>query len=281
MSIGVPAAAPAANPAHDRSAVQDYWNRESCGERYGVGTDRQYYESHGRRRYELEPWIRPFARFEDGCRRRVLEVGVGMGADYLEWLRSGARAVGVDFTTRAIEHTTRRCTLAGYRPCLCLSDGEKLPFRDESFDLYYSWGVAHHSPDTGAVFAEAARVLRPGGIARFAIYHCRSWGALLIWVRQALLKGRPFQSMRSVAAQHLESPGTKLLSLREARELCKPFGKIRELRSQLAPADLLSMKPSQKYADPISRVIWKLYPRWLVRLVGNRYGTYLLIECEK
>lgn len=280
MSIEVPTA-PAANPAHDRRAIQDYWNRESCGERYAVGTDREYYESHARRRYELEPWIRPFARFHEGSRRRVLEVGVGMGADYLEWLRSGAWGVGVDFTERAIGHTARRCRLDGHRPGLCLSDGERLPFKDGTFDIYYSWGVAHVSPNTAEVFAEAARVLRPGGIARFAIYHVRSWGGLAIWMRQALMKGRPFQSVRSVAARCLESPGTKLLSIKEARELCKPFRRIRQIRPQLGPADLLSMTPSEKYTDPISRLIWKLYPRWLIRRLGHRWGSYILIECEK
>lgn len=264
-----------------KSAVQRYWNDESCGERYAAGEMEEFYNSHARKRYELEPWIRPFARFEEGRGKRVLEVGVGMGADYLEWLRHGAAAVGIDLTPRGAWHTSRRCALAGFQPSLCVSDGEHLPFPDGSFDLYYSWGVAHHSPDTAAVFREAARVLRPGGIARFAIYHFPSWGTLAIWGRQALARGRPFQSVRSVVAAHLESPGTKLYSVREARQLCAPFSRVTRIRSQLGLGDLLAMEPSAKYTDPLSRLIWKVYPRWLIRRLGHRWGGYLLIECEK
>lgn len=264
-----------------KTAVRDYWDAESCGERYAVGEDCQFYDSHSRERYRLEPWIRLFARFEEGAGRRVLEVGVGMGADYLEWLRHGATAVGVDFTPRAAAHTARRCAMTGHLARIAVTDGEQLPFADQTFDLYYSWGVAHHSPDTAAVFAEAARVLKPGGIARLAIYHYPSWGALAIWLRQAAMKGRPFQSASKVVANHLESPGTKLYTLKGARELCAPFRRVRLLRAQLGLADLLTMTPSAKYADPISRLIWKLYPRWLVRRCGNRWGMYLLIECEK
>lgn len=264
-----------------KTAVREYWNTESCGERYGVGDEREFYESHARARYHIEPWIRPFARFEEGRGRRVLEVGVGMGADYLEWLRHGAHAVGVDFTPRAIAHTSRRCALAGQRARLAVTDGERLPFPDETFDIYYSWGVAHHSPDTAAVFAEAARVLKPGGIARIAVYHYPSWGAFAIWARQGLLKGRPFQGVTRVVSSHLESPGTKLITLDEGRKLCAPFRRIRMLRAQLGPADLLTMAPSQQYSDVVSQLIWRLYPRWLIRRLGNRWGIYLLVECEK
>ena len=267
--------------AGQKAAVQDFWDRESCGERYAVGEGALFYESQANERYALEPWIRPFARFHEGKGKSVLEIGVGMGADYLEWLKAGAHAIGLDFTPRAVGHTARRCALADRRSLLAVADGELLPFADGSFDLVYSWGVAHHSPDTAAVFREVARILRPGGVARIAIYHYPSWGAFLIWARAALLHGKIFQPVRSVVANNLESPGTKLFTLREARELCRPFSRILDLRSQLGLGDLMSMKPSAKYADPLSRLIFKVYPRWFIRRLGNRWGGYLLIECEK
>ena len=267
--------------AGQKAAVQEFWDRESCGERYAVGEGALFYESQANERYALEPWIKPFARFNEGKGKRVLELGVGMGADYLEWLKSGGHAIGIDFTPRAVGHTARRCALAGRRSLLAVADAELLPFAEGTFDLVYSWGVAHHSPDTAAVFREIARILRPGGVARIAIYHYPSWGSFLIWARAALLQGRLFESVRSVVANNLESPGTKLFTLREARELCRPFSRILDLRSQLGLGDLMSMKPSAKYSDPLSRLIFKVYPRWLIRRLGHRWGGYLLIECEK
>jgi hypothetical protein len=52
-------------------------------------------------------------------------------------------------------------------------------------------------------------------------------------------------------------------------------------RTQLGLGDLLTMKPSAKYSDPLSRFVLRIYPRWLVRRLGNGWGGYLLLECEK
>ena len=123
----------------------------------------------------LEPYLPGFARFEDGRGRDVLEIGVGMGADHLEWARARPRSlVGCDLTPHAIELTRARLALHELRSRLLVTNAERLPFRDASFDLVYSWGVIHHSPDTAAAVREIHRVLRPGGRARVMIYKRRS-----------------------------------------------------------------------------------------------------------
>jgi hypothetical protein len=53
------------------------------------------------------------------------------------------------------------------------------------------------------------------------------------------------------------------------------------MRTQLGLGDLLTMKPSAKYSDSLSRLVIKLYPRWIIRRLGHGWGGYLLIECEK
>jgi ubiquinone/menaquinone biosynthesis C-methylase UbiE len=114
----------------------------------------------------------------------VLEVGVGMGADHLEWARHMPRSLsGIDLTERAIAHTATRLALYGLRSDLRVADAEKLPFRDASFDLVYSWGVLHHSPDTPRAVREVLRVLRPGGLARVMIYHAHSMVGYMLWLR--------------------------------------------------------------------------------------------------
>ncbi len=86
-----------ANPhpiADLKEEVREFWNAEPCGSRYlGELAD---FEAHARARYELEPYIPKFAQFSSARGLKVLEIGVGMGADYLEWLKAGAHATGVD-----------------------------------------------------------------------------------------------------------------------------------------------------------------------------------------
>jgi ubiquinone/menaquinone biosynthesis C-methylase UbiE len=58
---------------------------------------------------------------------------------------------------------------------LRVADAEALPFADASFDLFYSHGVLHHTPDTARAISEAYRVLRPGGQAMVMLYHKNSY----------------------------------------------------------------------------------------------------------
>src|SRR5688572_31834851 len=153
--------------------VRDFWQQESCGEVYAAGDDTAgRLRNHARTRYALEPYIPAFARFVDGSGRRVLEIGVGMGADHLEWAQQRpALLVGMDFTSRALDHTRTRLRLEGCESQLLRADAEHLPFADGSFELVYSWGVLHHSPDTPRAVREVHRVLAPGGTARVMVYH--------------------------------------------------------------------------------------------------------------
>src|SRR5262249_7015266 len=133
-----------------KDQVREFWDRASCGEVYATGdSERAAYEQHRKARYELEPYIFDFARFAEGEGKDVLEIGAGMGADHVEWAKSKPRSLtGVDLTPRAIEHTQRRLALYGLHSNLKVDDAENLSFSDGSFDLVYSWGVLHHSPDT-------------------------------------------------------------------------------------------------------------------------------------
>jgi SAM-dependent methyltransferase len=90
--------------------VQEFWELRSCGEAYAEGDSLQkQLAAQARTRYQLEPYIPGFAGFPKGAGLRVLEIGVGMGADHLEWARARPAAlVGVDFSARAVKYTRAR-----------------------------------------------------------------------------------------------------------------------------------------------------------------------------
>lgn len=263
-----------------------HWEREACGTRYGASaTRRERLAEIEEARYRLEPYIPGFADFRRYAGRRVLEIGVGAGVDFSHWVAAGADASGIDLTATGVELTRERLELAGVgsdRYDLRQGDAENLPFPDGEFDLVYSWGVLHHTPDTERAFREAHRVLKPGGRFKGMIYHLRSWAAVSIWLLHGPLRARPWLPVRRAVFDHLESPGTKVYTLREAGELLRRAGfRDVELSTRLGPGDLLSGEPSREYRTGRLRWAWKLYPRWLVRLLGDRYGLYLLMEAVK
>jgi ubiquinone/menaquinone biosynthesis C-methylase UbiE len=261
--------------ATQKDAVRDFWNAEPCGTRYlGEVPD---FESHSRARYHLEPYISEFAQFEKFRGLRVLEIGVGMGADYLEWLKAGAEASGVDLSSASIENARRRCEVAGLQADLRVADAEHLPFADSSFDLVYSYGVMHHSPDTRKCIREAARVLKQGGQARIMIYHHPSVTGAMLWLRYGLFRGK---SLRQSVFENLESPGTKTYTQKEALDLFEDFEEVR-MRIVFSPGDLLLHEPSQRFQSDLYRLAWKLFPRRLIRALCRKWGLFLLISATK
>jgi len=255
--------------------VREFWNADPCGTRYLEG--KEDFEAHARARYSLEPFIFDFAKFDRSRGLRILEVGIGMGADYLEWLKAGARATGVDLSAASVERTRQRCQQAGYEPDLRIADAEQLPFPDDSFDVVYSYGVMHHSPNTEQCVREAWRVLKPGGIARIMIYHHPSITGAMLWLRYGFLRGK---SLRQSVFDHLESPGTKSYTRSEALAMFKSFTKV-STQLVFSPGDLLRHQPSARFQSGLYKLVWKMFPRGLVRRFGQRWGLFLLISAEK
>jgi ubiquinone/menaquinone biosynthesis C-methylase UbiE len=266
-----------ANPhpiADLKDEVRKFWNAEPCGSRYlGELAD---FEAHARARYELEPYILEFAKFSSSRGLKVLEIGVGMGSDYLEWLKAGAHATGVDLSAISVERARRRCELAGYQSDLRVADAEHLPFSDNTFDVVYSYGVMHHSPDTAQCLQEAERVLKPGGEIRIMVYHHPSVTGLMLWLRYGISR----RSLRNTVYQYLESPGTKTYTQDDARTLMNDFEDLR-LRQVFSPGDLLLNQPSPRFQSGFYRLIWKVFPRTLVRKFGRKWGLFLLITAKK
>jgi SAM-dependent methyltransferase len=239
-------------PSEVKEQVRAFWEAEACGERYGSAQDRL--------RYELEPEIIAFADFPSAEAERVLEIGVGMGADLLRWARAGALVTGVDLTERAVAISRQRLSEAALSADVRTADAEALPFADGSFDLVYSWGVLHHTPRPVQALQEAQRVLAPGGRLKLMLYHRRSWVALAAWARYGLLRAKPWLSVRDAVA-HVESPGTQAFTAAEVRQM---LGPLRDLR----------VRPVLTHWDR------RLAPG-VSRLLGGRFGWFLLVEARK
>jgi len=112
------------------------------------------------------------------------------------------------------------------------------------------------------------------------IYHAPSITGFMLWTLHCLLKLQPWKSPRWAVSNFLESPGTKVYTKSEARELFAAFARV-DIETVLGTGDLLLMEPSQKYRNSFASLIWRLYPRWLIRRIGARLGLGLLIRAVK
>jgi SAM-dependent methyltransferase len=266
---------------YDKKAVEEFWENASCGEElYLRSRQRDGYAEHARRRYELEPIIEEFAQFQSTSGKRVLEIGVGLGADHQRFAQAGAILSGIDLTARAVAHTRDRLNLFGLASSLRAGDAENLEFSPDTFDCVYSWGVLHHSPDTPKAISEVHRVLRPGGVARLMIYHKWSLVGYMLWIRYALLRLRPWMKLSEIYSRYLESPGTKAYSIGEAKQLFAAFGEVK-IRTCLTHGDLLESAAGQRHVGLLLSVARKAWPRRLLRKYAGSHGLFMLICATK
>jgi ubiquinone/menaquinone biosynthesis C-methylase UbiE len=264
-----------------KKAVEEFWDKASCGEDlYLQNQQFNGYLEHARRRYELEPVIEEFADFASAADKKVLEIGVGLGADHQRFAEAGAQLTGIDLTARAVAHTRRRLGLFGFDSALSTGDAENLQFPSDTFDCVYSWGVLHHSPDTPKAISEVYRVLRPGGVAKVMIYHKWSLVGYMLWIRYSLLGLRPWMTLTEIYARYLESPGTKAYSLGEARRMFAAFKEV-QIRTCLTHGDLLESAAGQRHDGMLLSLARAIWPRRLLRRFAGSHGLFMLIRAVK
>lgn len=286
-----------------KERVRVFWQAHPCGTKFSdaeIGTP-EFFERVEAHRYEKEWHIPAAADFHNTRGLRVLEIGCGMGTDGAQFAKAGADYTGIDLTDAAVELARKRFQVSGLKGEFHVADAERLDFPEASFDLVYSHGVLHHTPDIEAAVREIHRVLKPGGRAMVMLYHRGSYnyrvgirvlrraGAGLLTSEAGiklinLLTREPIDSLRehaqlakngSASADDFLSQSTdgagnplaRVYSRREARELFKDFSGV-ELRAYFL----------NKRFIPI---IGSLLPRAVESALASRWGWHLWIYAKK
>ena len=190
------------------SKVSDYWNARPCNIRHSpqpVGT-REYFDEVEQRKYFVESHISRFAEFDRWRGRKVLEIGCGIGTDTISFARAGAQVTAVDLTEKSLEVARQRARVFGLedRIRFLQADAETLSrtVPIEPYDLVYSFGVIHHTPDPGRALDEIRKYMGPASTLKLMVYHRWSWKVL--WILISLGKGR-FWQLEKLVAQYAEA----------------------------------------------------------------------------
>jgi len=242
--------------------VGEFWNRNVCqteflktGER---GTE-EFYQEAERVRYkyhfylpELFDWIA-----EEKPNGSLLEVGCSMGTDLLQLARRGMRVTGIDLTEEGINLARKRFELYQIPAELKIDDAENLSFPDNTFDVVYSFGVLHHTPDTQKAIDEVRRVLVPGGLAVIMLYNRNS---LNYYIHRLI--NQPFDGNRKDRCP-IERTYTKA----QIFSMFQDFKKVKiEVEYLLTTG----------YG-----IVWDLIPKAVHRALGHLWGWHLVIKAYK
>lgn len=284
----------------NQEQIQSFWNAHPCGDHIVGGLHHRFDDDHERFftaydawRYDQESHIPDMLDRVDWHGKRVLEIGLGQGAESEQLIRRGALWSGLDLTEESVERVRTRLTTRGL-PHEDLRQGSVLdiPWVDDGFDLVFSHGVLHHVPDVHTAQAEIHRVLRPGGALVAMLYarHSLNYQVSIRLVRRGALaaayplrhSGRLPESQ--MLRQHLDN--AEQVGLRRYLDLdtfthrstdgpLNPFARVysaREVRRDFPDFELVAASKRYLHAPPL--------PVGRLHLSGRSLGWHLWVRLD-
>ena len=289
-----------------KERVRAFWQANPCGTKFAdaaPGT-REFYELVEQHRYETEWHIPAAAEFDGTHGLRVLEIGCGLGTDGAQFAKAGADYTGIDLTEAAVDLAGKRFELFDLAGKFRTADAENLDFADESFDLVYSHGVLHHTPNIAGAVSEIHRVLRKNGRAVVMLYHRNSynyrlnirllrrggvhllkWNAGIQLVHK--LTGEPIESLRE-HARKLRAEDNSYLNPEEflsgntdgaGNPLARVYSRCeaQELFKDFADVQFRAFFLNKRFIP----LLGNLLPRSIERKLAARWGWHLWIYATK
>jgi len=240
----------------------------------------EFFNEITKNRYKIyAPWMKNTFKFEQYKNKKVLEVGVGVGTDHLQFAKAGAILTGIDITPKSIELTKKNLELHGYHSNLLVADAENLPFEDKTFDVVYSFGVLHHTPDIQKAIDEIYRILQPTGKVVVSLYHKNSlsfW--IFVFLYDFILKGKFLKMSLENRVWAIEKGGeetkplVQLFTRKQVKYLFRKFKKVKIITrhaglptSGRVLGKILNIKPI--------KLFFEFLAQW--------FGWYLIIKAEK
>jgi len=164
--------------------VRRYWDARPCNVRHSPkqkGTY-EYFEEVAARKAKVEPHIAAFAEYDKWKGKKVLEIGCGIGTDAIQFVRAGADYTGVDLSSESLALAKERFRVYDVQGTFFCANAENIStlLAGNQYDLIYSFGVIHHTPNPKQVIAGLVDLLKPDGELRVMLYAQHSWKSAMI-----------------------------------------------------------------------------------------------------
>jgi 2-polyprenyl-3-methyl-5-hydroxy-6-metoxy-1,4-benzoquinol methylase len=262
--------------------VRQYWDNRPCNIRHStlpVGT-REYFDQVEARKYFVEPHIPAFAQFDRWKDKRVLEIGCGIGTDTINFARAGAQVVACDLSAESIKVASQRAEVFGLTERISFVNTnaelmEGVP--DGPFDLVYSFGVIHHTPNPQMVLQSARKRMSSGSVLKLMVYNRHSWKVAGIVLGHG--KGRFWRADELIAEQSEAQTGcpvTFSYTRHSVQNLVEPAGfRVAEVKvDHIFP---YQVKEYVQYRYK-KRLLFRVMPTSLMRDLESRLGWHLLVD---
>lgn len=168
----------------DINIIKNYWDNQPCNVNHSkkkIGS-KEYFNEVEKKKYFVEPHIINFVNFPKWSNKKVLEIGMGIGTDAINFAKNGAKYYGIELSEASLNISKKRFDCYNLTGNLSVFNAEEnMDFMGvNTFDLVYSFGVIHHSLCPEKIINNAYRLLKSGGTLKIMLYAENSWKKILI-----------------------------------------------------------------------------------------------------
>lgn len=263
--------------------VRRYWDDRPCNVRHSsekVGT-KKYFEEVENRKYFVEPHILDFAEFHRWKGKKVLEIGCGIGTDTINFARAGALVTAVDISEKSLKIAQKRAEVFDLKNKINFyhANTEELSsvLPIETYDLVYSFGVIHHTPNPYRAIEQIRKYMDDGSSLKIMVYYRYSWK--VFWILTTYGKGQ-FWKLDELIARYSEAqtgcPVTYTYTKNSIKDLLNNFT-IREIRiNHIFPYSI------PEYVQYKYKKLWyiKILPSCLFRWLEQHFGWHLCVDAK-
>jgi ubiquinone/menaquinone biosynthesis C-methylase UbiE len=250
--------------------VENYWDARPCNIKHSnaeVGTI-EYFNEVERRKYFVEPHIIDFAKFDNWSRKKVLEVGCGIGTDAVNFARNGAVYTGVELSNESLSLAKKRFELFELTGTFLKGNAEELDnvLEDVKYDLIYSFGVLHHTPNLSLALKQIRNYCHEKSKVKIMVYASNSY-------KQKMIEA----GLDQPEAQY-GCPIANTYEKDEITEILKKNGfKVTSIyQSHIFPYQI---EPYKKYKH-LKQPWFESMPAEVFEVLEKNFGWHLLIDAE-
>jgi SAM-dependent methyltransferase len=248
--------------------VEKFWSSSPCNIRHSkkqIGTE-EYFREVDRKKLMVEPHILRFSEFPKWKGKKVLEIGCGIGTTATLFVENGADYTGVELSKSSLDLTKKRFGVFDQKGQFYLGNAEVLSsfLAANKYDLVYSFGVIHHSPNPKAILREARKFMHKDSLLKVMIYAKHSWKNCMI--------ENGFDQPEAVSG----CPIAHTYTNQEANELFSDFEIISMEQDHIFPYRIPEYKNNEYKRQP-----WfEAMPDDMFKALEKHFGWHMLITAK-
>ncbi len=275
--------------------VEDFWEKNLCGHHFVEDSylSPEFFHHYTEFRYRKTHHLNHYIDWTSAKSKDLLEIGLGIGADAAQWAQHARFFCGIDLTYESVKATRIHFDLLELKGNLVQGNAEQLAFKNKQFDIVYSHGVLHHTPDISRAFAEIHRVLKTDGSLMLMLYARESFNFYIriqfyfrLRMLAEILKKKLGLKSNQIWGQHLKNykeMGWKYLAWREFPHHCTdaPACKIANIFSKKTVKKMLTAAGFE--IDKTVKAHFPLGGKFpvLERMIGRWMGFHRLLWVKK